>query len=145
LEWTAPATVTAVAAADGLVAAGLATGEVDIVVARAVRQRYEIGGHVDAVALSGNGVVVQSGRELSRRMSSTGPQPEYTLTLPKGAQLDDADATRAVYIAAGKAHLVTFASTQPPRDAVVGSAQHAQLDGNRLVLANGRSLVVKPL
>lgn len=138
-SWTAPAAVTAVAAARGRVAAALASGEVDVVAAGRVRDRYPVGGAAQAVALAGDAVVVQVGRQLSRHTGGLGP--EYTLVLPKGARLEDGDASRAIYVAGGKAHVVAFRQTGTPVDAVVGAAQHAQLDGSRLVLASGRTIV----
>ena len=141
--WTASATVTAVSADGGSVAAALASGEVDVIRAGVVDRRYPVGGVATALALAGDAVVVQVGRELSRRSGGLGP--EYTLTLAKDAHLEDGDAAHAVYVAGGRAHLVTFPQTGAPLDRVVGAALHAQLDGRRIVLASGRSLVAESL
>lgn len=138
--WTAASPVTAVAAAAGRVAVAQQDGEVVLVAGGRVVRTYQVGGPAEAVAISGDGVVVQLAEELSRRTPGLGA--EYTLRLRPGARLEDADAARAVYVVAGQAHVVTFAAGT---DAVAGAAQHAQLDGSRIVLANGRSLVVRRL
>jgi hypothetical protein len=141
--WQAPVAVTAVAAAGGRVAAALGTGEVDVVERGSVRRRYAVGGAPSSVAVAGDAVIAQVGQTLSRRTGGLGP--EYTLQLPNAARLEDGDASRAVYVAGGNAHLVTFPQSGQPQDRVVGPAQHAQIDGRRLVLAHGRTLVVKPI
>jgi len=138
--WTAPASVSAVAAAGGRVAVAQPDGEVAIVAGGRVLRTIPVGGAASSVAISGDGVVVQLAEQLSRHEPGLGP--EYTLRLRPGARLEDADTARAVYVVAGQAHVVTFATGT---DVVAGAAQHAQLDGRRLVIANGPSVTVKQL
>jgi hypothetical protein len=137
--WTAPATVTSLAVAGGRVAVGQASGDVAIVSGGRLLGRESVGAPVDAVAFSRSELVVQLGRSLQL---GGGPGPHNTVVLPKGARLEDADARRAVYVAAGEAHLVTLASGA---DTVAGPAEHAALDGHRLVLVNDGSVVSRTL
>lgn len=130
--WTAPARVTALAAKSGELAAGLEDGRVVVLDAAGRELRTEsFGGRIDAVRITGNRLVVQSGRSLEVRAGS-----EVKLfSLVRGVTLADAEGSRVVLAGGGKVRLLDIGSG---RARLVVSGSTAQLEGIRLVYASGR-------
>jgi hypothetical protein len=133
LRWTAPAAVTALDAGVAGVAVAAADGSVSVLSGGRV-QSQAFPRQADAVALTGDAYVVQSGRTLDSR----GLRPR-TFTLARGTRLVGATGGRAVVVDAGgfvrTIDLVTGAG------AMVGRGAAAAVDGAILATADGRRVV----
>jgi hypothetical protein len=128
--WTAPADVRALASSGPSVAVVVDGGKAYVVRGGAIVRTVAFDGEADAVALAGSTLVLQRGRILDLRVSST----SRTWTLPASARLQDASATEALYVAGGKVHALRFADGS---DSVVAGGTLAQLDAGRTVVASG--------
>jgi hypothetical protein len=132
LSWRAPARVVALGANRGALAVALADGRVLVLKGGVVVDEWAGSPAATAVFESGTGVVAQRGSTLYLYGS-----PTTTKKLPAGALLTDADGTRAVYVSRGVVHVVDLGSGA---DRAVVRGSGAQLEGARLVVADGRTI-----
>jgi len=131
-SWTAPAVVVALATKNGEVAVATSDGKVTVLDARAQVSRIETySGPVSVVKLTGTGLLAQRGRTLELRTGAVA----RTWPLPAGATLEDADALRAYYVARGRVHELTFATSS---DRMVASGTNVQAEGSSVVVSSGR-------
>jgi hypothetical protein len=135
--WTAPTPVTALAEHGNRVAVAQASGTVSVLADGAVVGSSSFAAAPSAVGFDGSALVAQLGRSL--QLST---RPDRTFALPARAALEDVQGDVAAYVAKGTAHLLRLSTGE---DAVVGAADHVQLDGPRLVLAAGGRIAVKGL
>lgn len=137
--WRAPVRVTALHAHAGEVAAGLEDGRVVVLDAAGGELRtQDFGGRVDAVRITGNALVVQSGRSLEWR---SGSQTKLA-SLVRGVRLADAEGTRAALVGGGKVRVIHLPSG---RSLLVLSGSAAQIEGSRLVYASGGRVLTRTL
>lgn len=99
-----------------------------------VLRTEDFGERIDAVRITGNALVVQSGRSLEWR----GGRQVKLASLVRGAVLADAEGRRAVLVGGGKVRVVDLASG---RARLVVSGSTAQLENGRLIYASGRRVV----
>ena len=140
-SWRAPARVVALAAKRGELAVAVETGAIVVLdAAGRVLREDRVAPPVDAVRLTGNGVLVQRRRTLELR----GAGPARTWTLQPGARLVDAEGTLAVYVDAGAVHALRLTDG---KGAVVARGQRpsAQLEAGGLVYASGKRIRVVPI
>lgn len=138
-SWTAPARVVALSALAGELAVAYEGGRVAILDAAGRVQRNETyAGRVDAVRITGNGLVVQRGRTLELRDGGT----PRTWTLPVGASLEDAAGGRAFYVAGGRARQLSLSTGS---DRLVAAGSHVQVEGVTIAVSSGRRVSALPL
>ncbi|MDQ3822116.1 MAG: hypothetical protein M3321_02610 [Actinomycetota bacterium] len=131
--WTAPRRVVALSALGGELAVAHMGGRVTVLDAggRVLREeRYA--GEIDAVKITGNGLLVQRGRVLELRNAGS----PRTWTLPAGSRLEDtAGSDGALYVVGGEARMLSLSGS---RDVRLGAAAHVEAEGVRVALAAGR-------
>jgi hypothetical protein len=136
--WTAPARVTALSALEGELAVASAGGVVTVLDADGDVLRTEtFASEVQAVELTGNGLVVQRGRTLELR----GPGGPRTWSLPARATLEDAQGARAYYVTGGQIRELRLDAVNRQRQLGVGS--HVQVEGARLASSSGRRVLLR--
>lgn len=132
--WAAPARVVALAANGGELAVADEDGVVTVLDARgAVLRREAFGGRIDAVQVTGDGLVVQRGRSLEVRRGSS----RSIYSLLAGVRLADAEGERAVLVGGGK---VTTFDLGSGNGSVAAAGTFAQLEGTTLWTASGRAV-----
>jgi hypothetical protein len=131
--WHAPALVTALAAKAGEVAVGLEDGRVVVLDGggRVVRTE-QFGAKIDAVRITGNALLVQTGRSL--RLG------DRVFPLERGVALADAEGSRAVLVGGGKVRRLDLGRGE---SRIVADGRTAQLEGARLVYGSGRRVVAR--
>ena len=136
--WTAPARVTALSTLGGELAVASAGGVVTVLDAGGDVLRSEtFASEVQAVELTGDGLVVQRGRTLELR----GPGGPRTWALPARARLDDAQGSRAYYVTGGQIRELRLDAVNRQRQLGLGS--HVQVEGTRLATSNGRRVLLR--
>jgi hypothetical protein len=136
--WTAPARVTALSAFAGEVAVASAGGTVTVLDAGGDVVRTEsFASDVQAVQLTGAGIVAQHGRTLELR-SGGGSR---IWTLPRGARLEDAQGNRAYYVTGGQIRELRLDAVNRQRQ--LGLGAHVQVDGSRLATSSGRRVLLR--
>lgn len=136
-RWTAPAAVTALAAAGGDVAVAAGDGSVTVLdAAGRVLRRERFGAAQTVVRLSGGALVVQDGRSLEVR----GGNRAAMYSLVAGVRLADAGGGRAVLVGGGSARVLDLADGSLRRSV---RATAAALAGARLAFASGRAVSVR--
>jgi hypothetical protein len=134
LSWHAPESVTALGVNASRLAVALADGRILTRNGMSVADEEAGSGPASAVFVTATGVVAQRGRTVVRY----GPS-EKSFQLPARATLTDAEGNRAVYVVRGTVHVLDLGSGA---DRVAAFGTLAQLEGPRLVVANGRVLRV---
>jgi hypothetical protein len=135
--WTAPARVVALAANDGELAVADENGTVTVLDAGgSVLRRETFGGSIDAVRITGDALLVQSGRSLEFR----GDSRRSVYSLIAGVKLADAEGNRAVLVGGGKVRTFDLDSG---RGAVAANGAFAELEGIALAVAAGRTVSVR--
>ncbi len=134
--WTAPARVVALDTKDGELAVATEGGLVTILDAGGRVLRTErFGVEIDAVRITGDALVVQSGRTLALRGGRTA-----SYSLVAGVKLADADGARAVLVGGGKVRTLDLESG---RGGVAASGSFARLGRSTLAFASGRTVSVR--
>ena len=133
LAWRAPESVTALGVNVDRLAVALADGRILTLKGSTVVDERAGSVPASAVFATAAGVVAQRGREILLEGTS------QSFHLPATGRLVDAEGSRAVYVARGVVHLVDLGSGT---DRVVARGTFAQLEGTRLVVADGRVLRV---
>ena len=134
--WNAPARVVALSAFQGELAVASAGGIVTVLDGRGrVLSTERFGAEIDAVRVTGSGLVVQHGRTLELR---GGRVALYSLA--PGVRLAAADGDRAVLVGGGKVRSFDLDSGA---GGVVTSGSLADLEGGRLASAAGRLVSVR--
>lgn len=137
--WAAPARVVALSTGDGELAVATEGGTVTVLDAAGSIVRTETFGRtVEAVRLTGDGLVAQSGRSLEVRRA----RQVQTFSLIGGVRLADAEGRRAILVGGG---LVRVLELDSGRGRVVAAGTAAQLEDGQLVTASGRRLTLRPL
>jgi hypothetical protein len=134
LSWRAPESVTALAVNGSRLAVALADGRILTLNGTAVVDEEAGTPPASAVFVTATGVIAQRGRTVVRYGSD-----EKSVQLPSRSTLTDAQGNRAVYVARGAVHLLDLGSGA---DRIAAFGTLAQLEGTRLVVANGRVLQV---
>lgn len=136
--WTAPARVVALSASSGELAVASAGGVVTVLDAGGKMLRSETyASEVDALELTGNGLLVQRGRTLELR-GAGGPR---TWMLPARARLQDAQGNRAFYVTGGQIRELRLDAVNRQRQLGLGS--HVQAESTRLAISNGRRVLLR--
>jgi hypothetical protein len=139
-SWRAPARVTALAALDGELAVASQGGEVTILDAGGdVVRRERLAGEIEAVRLTGAGVLVQRGRTLELRRGGS----SRTWPLPARARLRDAVGARAFYVTGGQIRELRLDAFNRQRQLGLGSDVQAEL--TTVATSSGRRVTVAPL
>ncbi len=139
-SWRAPGRVTALGALDGELAVASEGGEVTILDAGGrVVGTETFAGEIQAVRLTGAGVLVQRGRALELRSGGTA----RSWPLPARASLRDATSTAAFYVTGGQIRELRLDAFNRQRQLGLGSDVQAEL----LTVATslGRRVTVTPL
>lgn len=135
--WTAPTRVVALAANDGELAVAGEDGTVTVLDADgSVLRRETFGGSIDAVRITGDNLLVQSGRTLELR----GGRGPAVYSLIPGVKLADAEGNTALLVGGGKVRTFDLDSG---RGGVVANGTFAELEGTMLALAAGRTVSVR--
>jgi hypothetical protein len=138
--WQSPTRVVALYALAGELAVARAGGVVTILDAGGrvlAEERYAT--EVDAVAITGSGLLVQRGRTLELR----NPGGAGTWQLPRGSRLEGVGAgDRAFYVARGEARMLVLSGR---RDQRVAAASHVTAEGLTIAVSAGRTVRTVPL
>ena len=138
--WRAPARVTALAALDGELAVASEGGEVTILDAQGrVTGTETFAGEIQALRLTGTGVLVQRGRTLELRSDGTA----RTWLLPARASLRDATANASLYVTGGQIRELRLDAFNRQRQLGLGSDVQAELAS--VATSAGRRVTVSPL
>jgi hypothetical protein len=136
--WTAPAPVSALSALGDELAVASAGGVVTVLDAGGNVLRSErYASEVQAVELTGDGLVVQRGRTLELR-GGGGPR---TWSLPARARLDDAQGNRAYYVTGGQIRELRLDAVNRQRQLGLGS--YVQVEDSRLATSIGRRVLLR--
>ena len=137
--WRAPARVTALSALFGRLAVASEGGLVTILDANGLPVGEEqFAGEIQAVRVSGGGVLAQIGRTLELRR----PGLSRRYVLPARSLLADAIGDRALYAASGEIRQLSLLTTLD-RSVRAGSLAQAALSS--VAIADGRRVIVQPL
>lgn len=135
--WTAPARVVALSANGGELAVAAEDGTVTVLDAGgSVLRRETFAGSIDAVRVTGDALLVQSGRSLELRRGSR----RSIYSLVAGVTLADAEGNRAVLVGGGKVRALDLDSGNA---SVVADGSFAELEGTVLAVASGRTVSVR--
>ena len=137
--WTAPARVVALAATNDRIAVAQEGARVTVLDAQGdvvSMDLYEA--DVSAVAFTGKGLLVQRGDVLELRREADA----HEFATAPGARLDDADGKWAAWSDGKLVHVIRLPDGAQ-QAAFPGSS--AALAGNRLFVANGRTITVRPI
>lgn len=123
-SWRAPGRVTALAALNGALAVASEGGEVTILDSRGqVTDSESFAGEIQAVRLTGDGVLVQRGRTLELRRAGG----SRTWLLPARASLRDASADAALYVTGGQIRELRLDAVNRQRQLGLGSDVQSEL------------------
>jgi len=130
--WVAPARVVALAALGGELAVATEGGEVTVLdAAGRVLGNESYAGEIQAVKITGNGLLVQRGRTLELRNAGS----PRIWTVPAGARLEDAADARAYYVAQGQIYAQSLAGAQRR---IVAQGSHGAVEGPTIAIAKER-------
>jgi hypothetical protein len=140
--WTAPGRVNALSARDGELAVASAGGTVTVLDAGgAVLGTETFDAEVQAVELTGSGLLVQRGRRGETLELRADGGVSRTWTLPRGARLEDAQGARAYYVTGGQIRELRLDAVNRQRQ--IGLGSHVRVDGSRLATSNGRRVLLR--
>jgi hypothetical protein len=140
LAWTAPAPVVALAAHAGELAVAYRGGRVAVLDARGRVERTEtFASEVDAVALTGRGLVVQRGRTVELR----GGAVPRLWELPRSSRLRDATGDWAYFVDGGTLHRLRLTADGTTQYLTGGT--DLDVESSLLATASGRRVFVQPL
>ena len=135
--WTAPARVVALAALGGELAVATEGGRVTLLdIAGHVVRAETFSSEIKTVRLTGHDVLVHYGRTIELMESGR------SWRLPLNARLEDARDDSAYYVAGGALHELRLV-TVVPRDRVVGTGSHVQVEGLVLSTSSGRRVTMR--
>ena len=130
--WTAPGRVVALSALGGELAVATAGGEVTVLdAAGRVLDNESYASEIQAVKITGNGLLVQRGRVLELRNAGT----PGIWTLPPGARLEDAADARAYYVAGGTIYAQSLAGAARR---IIGKGNDGAVEGLTIAVAHER-------